>query len=90
MTDANTATLTVTASNSLNGAQFRCIVTDTYGLTATSSAATLTVKPAPVYRTLLIGNDYDGDVSGTTLNDVRAMQGMLNGLSKNYHVTKKE
>ena len=39
----NTATLTVEAQTTRNGASYRCVVSDTHGNTVTSAAATLTV-----------------------------------------------
>ena len=47
MTGYNTDTLTVSAAISRNGYQFRCVVTDKYGETAISDAATLTIT-API------------------------------------------
>ena len=46
MSGYNTATLTVNAIIERNGYKFRCVVTDKSGKTATSNAATLTVKKA--------------------------------------------
>ncbi len=43
-TGATTATLSISAKSTYNGWQYRCIVTDASGATATSSAAKLTVK----------------------------------------------
>ncbi|MBR4342360.1 MAG: leucine-rich repeat domain-containing protein [Lachnospiraceae bacterium] len=43
MTGYNTNTLTVNANKDRNGYQFRCVVTDNAGNTATSNAATLTI-----------------------------------------------
>ncbi len=45
-TGAKTATLTISTAAGYNGYQYRCIVTDENGRTATSSAAKLTVKTA--------------------------------------------
>jgi hypothetical protein len=42
---AQNATFTVSTSAELNGYQFRCVVRDSYSLTAVSAAATLTMKP---------------------------------------------
>ena len=41
-TGNKTATLTVPVTTAKNGYQYRCVITDKYGLTATSDAATLT------------------------------------------------
>ena len=43
LSGCKTATLSFTANTSLNGRQFRCLVTDSNGKPGTSSAATLTV-----------------------------------------------
>ena len=43
-TGATTATLTVEAASGKNGYQYRCVLTDNYGKTVNSAAATLTVK----------------------------------------------
>ncbi len=90
MTGSTTATLTVTASMSLNGAQFRCVVSDQYGSSLTSNAATLTVIPAPKYRALLVGNvNYDETPLYGSEKDVYALKGMLTGLKNKYTVTTK-
>ncbi len=44
--DANTKSITVTATADLNGAQYRCVVKDGTGSSLTSNAATLTVTSA--------------------------------------------
>ncbi len=91
MTGNNTATLTVKASTALNGAQFRCVVTDKYGNSVISNPATLTVSQSIKYRALLIGNNYEGTESELDgcINDSTAMEGMLEGLSNSYTVTRK-
>ncbi|WP_051463372.1 hypothetical protein [Ruminococcus flavefaciens] len=43
-TGANTASITVAGSEATSGTQYRCTVTDNYGQTKTSDAATLTVR----------------------------------------------
>ena len=48
MSGYNTATLTVNAIIDRNGYKFRCIVTDKFNKTATSNAATLTVKKVEI------------------------------------------
>ncbi len=59
-TGAKTATLSVSVSAGLHGWQFRCIVTDANGSTATSNAATLMTKVGiltqPKNTTAVVGN----------------------------------
>ena len=44
MPDTNSATLTINGSDAVNGTQYRCVVSDNYGQSKTSNAATLTVE----------------------------------------------
>lgn len=83
-----TRTLSVAAKSAYSGRKYRCVVTDSAGQKATSSAATLTVRERAVtnYRSLLVGNTYyyDDDPLYGCDNDMKAMGGMLRGLSNTY------
>ena len=46
--DANTTSITISGSDAVNGTQYRCVVSDNYGQSKTSNAATLTVETPAV------------------------------------------
>ncbi len=76
-----TDTLHFTAQASQNKRQFRCVITDGYGLTAESNTVTLTVIE-PKYRALLISEvDFEGDEArpGNAV-DVANMDSMLKSI----------
>ncbi|MBP5463378.1 MAG: hypothetical protein J6Y20_14830 [Lachnospiraceae bacterium] len=64
-----TATLSVAATNGLNGYQFRCVITDGNGQKAYSNAATLSISPMittqPVDKSLLVGSTAKFTVTAT-------------------------
>ena len=64
-----TATLSVAATNGLNGYQFRCVITDGNGQKAYSNAATLSISPMittqPVDKSLLVGSTAKLTVTAT-------------------------
>ena len=68
---ANTATVTVAVTEVKNGYQYRCVITDRYGKTVTSSAAVLTVQTAlkitaqPTGKTAAPGSNAQFTVKAT-------------------------
>ena len=64
----NTASITVDGATATSGTQYRCTVTDTYGQTATSEPATLTIESATQNVTVNLWNTYS--VYNTSTNPV--------------------
>lgn len=70
---SNTASITVAGADAVNGTQYRCTVTDTYGQTATSEPATLTVRtPITISdlpsMTVVEGNNATFSITATSDN----------------------
>ncbi|MCD7922028.1 MAG: immunoglobulin domain-containing protein, partial [Clostridiales bacterium] len=72
MTGAATATLSVPITAARDGQQYRCIVTDENGNSATSDAATLTVSDGSSLRITLQPSDYTGEEGSTATFTVEA------------------
>ena len=84
MDGAATETLYVPIKNSRNGNQYRCIVSDSYGNSITSDAATLTVGARPLQLDILVQpEDYFGPSGDVAVFTIEA-QG--DGLSYQWQV----
>ena len=72
MTGNKTATLSVPVTVARNGQQYRCVITDANGKTATSNAATLTAKPAittqPADKSAKVGETVKFTVAAAGVN----------------------
>ena len=76
-TSATKATLSFTAQTKHNGYQYRCVVSNSYNST-TSSTATLTVNaPTTTYRALLIGEEAFNPICTRNRGDAEHMKTML-------------
>ena len=87
MTGYNTNTLTVNANKDRNGYQFRCVVTDNAGKTATSNAATLTISSGTTTGIEIVSQTVEVDITegGTALFEVTASG---NGLKYQWQTSK--